>query len=168
MTSLITSGKTDRPRRGSRAPPRISTSSHWSVVVGVVPTRISWEKPKSSRQAILESPSRSSRAPSAAESRPRKSPSRIKAKDVMNLVALWSSKSVDRKAEVARRLRAYWRARSTTDPTITNLELLTVPPPSKSSPSTLLVASVVCRSLKVCQAHRILLQSMLIDGLVGK
>ncbi|WAQ93065.1 hypothetical protein PtA15_18A121 [Puccinia triticina] len=65
----------------------------------------------------LQSPGKTNEfleSPSAAESRPRKSPSRIKAKDVMNLVALWSSKSVDRRAEVARRLRAYWLARSTT------------------------------------------------------
>jgi len=55
---------------------------------------------------FLESPSRT--CTRGAENRPRKSPSKIKAKDVMNLVALWSSKSVDRKAEVARRLRSFW------------------------------------------------------------
>ncbi|PLW32754.1 hypothetical protein PCASD_12419 [Puccinia coronata f. sp. avenae] len=58
----------------------------------------------------LESPSRS--YTSTEYKQPRKSPNKIKAKDVMNLVALWSSKSVDRKAEVARRLRSYWLSRS--------------------------------------------------------
>lgn len=76
---------------------------------------------------FLESPSRT--CTRGAENRPRKSPSKIKAKDVMNLVALWSSKSVDRKAEVARRLRSYWLHNSLDSSPQTCY--ITVPSPSR-------------------------------------
>ncbi|KAI7939441.1 hypothetical protein MJO29_014177 [Puccinia striiformis f. sp. tritici] len=77
---------------------------------------------------FLESPSRSTTSTENARLH-RKSPSRVKAKDVMNLVALWSSKSVDRKTEVARRLRAFWVSHSI-DPKIS-----TPPSTSNSSPT---------------------------------